>query len=105
MVKRHLYLQWDSTDKCNLKCLHCYHNSEGNKEHKQKKKLMNDNQSKLMMNDLDETAKRWNMIPQIAFSGGEPLMKEGLSNLIDYASKKNIVTSILSNGTLLDIAR
>lgn len=101
MVKRHLYLQWDSTDLCNLRCNQCYHEQQGNSEHKQMKHLMNLEEVFSMINDLDETAKRWEMIPDFAISGGEPLMRKDLYEILDYTNKKNLQTKLLSNGTLI----
>jgi len=101
MAKRHLYIQWDSTNNCNLKCSHCYHNREGNSLHAQDKKLMELDEVKLMIDDLKETAQRWSMIPRIAISGGEPLMREDHLEILEYANKKKVISSLLSNGTLI----
>jgi len=65
MAQRHLYLQWDSTNDCNLGCLHCYHPA-----HTQDGNLMNLEDAKNMIDDLSNTAKRWSMVPRISISGG-----------------------------------
>lgn len=96
MEKRQLYLQWDSTNNCNLDCLHCYHPS-----HIQNKEGMNLSEVKEMLDDLKNTSERWSMIPRISISGGEPLMRKDLVEILDYANKKEIITAILTNGTLL----
>jgi len=101
MTKRHLYLQWDSTDSCNLRCDQCYHEQQGNFEHKQMKHLMSLEEVFSMIDDLDETSKRWNMIPDFAISGGEPLMRKDLYEILDYTNKKELQTKLLSNGTLI----
>ena len=41
----------------------------------------------------------------INFSGGEPLLREDLEDIIYYAAKKRIWTSIVTNGSLLDQSR
>ncbi len=102
MARRHLYLQWDSTDSCNLRCSHCYHNSEGNSNHQQFKELMSLEDVFSMIDDLKETAKRWDMIPRIAISGGEPLMRRDHLNIFDYTQKQEVITNLLTNGTLIN---
>ena len=101
MAKRHLYIQGDSTNDCNLKCSHCYHNNEGNVDHIQDDNLMSLNEVKSMIDDLAETAKRWEMIPRIAISGGDPLMREDHLEILEYACKKKVITNLLTNGTLI----
>lgn len=102
MSKRHLYIQLDTTNDCNLACSHCYHNKEGNKEHiQEKQKVLSSAQIFSLIDDLKETSERWNMVPRIAFSGGEPLMRKDLTSLLEYANRKDVLTNILSNGTLI----
>jgi AdoMet-dependent heme synthase len=96
MKKRQLYLQWDSTNKCNLKCLQCYHPN-----HVQAQNQMKLEEVKEMLDDLRDTAKRWSMIPRISISGGEPLLREDLPKILDYTNRNEIITAILTNGTLL----
>ena len=96
MAKRHLYLQWDSTNNCNLGCTHCYHPT-----HVQDENLMGLKEVKDMLDDLRRTAERWDMVPRISISGGEPLMRRDLLDILGYANEKRILTAILTNGTLL----
>jgi len=101
MVKRHLYLQWDSTDLCNLNCAHCYHNVERSSNNFQDKKSMNLEEVFSMVDDLKETAKRWDMVPRIAISGGEPLLRDDLLKILEYTQKEEVITNLLTNGTLI----
>lgn len=96
MAQRHLYLQWDSTNDCNLGCLHCYH-----KTHIQDESLMTLEDTKKMLDDLSSTAKRWSMVPRISISGGEPLMREDLLEILHYAKEEGVIAALLTNGTLL----
>lgn len=96
MPKRQLYLQWDSTNECNLQCKHCYHHL-----HTSDKREMNLEETKKMLDDLKETSKRWSMTPRISISGGEPLMRKDLFDILNYANENGIITAILTNGTLL----
>lgn len=101
MIKRHLCLQWDSTDLCNLRCDQCYHELEGNFLHKQNKPLMNLEEIFRMVDNLKLTANRWNMIPDFAISGGEPIMRKELFSILDYTLENHVNTRLLSNGTLI----
>lgn len=101
-MKKQLFLQWDSTNDCNLRCRHCYHNEEGQEEHVQEKKsLMSLLQVNDMIDDLARTAERWEMDSKFHISGGEPLMRKDLFKILGYAQKKNIPTKLLTNGTLI----
>jgi len=92
---------------CNLRCEQCYHELEGNFFHKQNKNLMSLKEVFSMAEDLKLTSERWDMIPDFAISGGEPLMRKDLFSILDYTLKENIPTRLLSNGTLItrDIAK
>jgi len=107
MAKK-FFIQWDSTNDCNLDCLHCYHNREG-KEHsthvQRKDTLMTFEEVKNMIDDLEYTSKRWGMIPRFQISGGEPMMREDLMEILDYTKKLNMGTWILTNGTLITLKK
>jgi len=102
MPKQQIFLQWDSTNNCNLKCRHCYHGREGQEKHFQKEEdLISLIEVKSMLDDLSKTAKRWNMIPRFHISGGEPLMRKDLQSILEYSQLKEISTRLLTNGTLI----
>lgn len=84
---------WNCTKTCNLKCKHCYASSD-NKRYDNELTL---DESKKFIDDL----KDFN-VPALLFSGGEPLMKENILELLDYASQRKIRSTISTNGTLLD---
>ncbi len=102
MAKKQLFIQWDSTNDCNLRCRHCYHNKEGNQKHSQEKKsLMGLVEVKNMIDDLIQTSDRWSMNPRLHISGGEPLMRNDLLDILDYTQQNKITTKLLTNGTLI----
>ena len=94
----YFFIQWDATSRCNLFCKHCYHT----KEERQTRPEMTNKQAKNMMDDLSQTTKRWGMSGGIHFSGGEPLLREDIFDLFDYAKNQGLATRVLSNGTLID---
>ncbi len=100
---RKIFIQWDSTNDCNLRCSHCYHNREGEEHssHKQGLNAMSLEDVILMINDLNETAKRWSMKPRFQISGGEPLMRKDLYSILEYTKNLKMEVRILTNGTLI----
>ena len=84
---------WNCTGSCNLKCQHCYYNSE----EKDYSGELTTEEAKRFIDDLANFN-----VPVILFSGGEPLMRKDLFQLIDYAAQKDIRATISTNGTLLD---
>ncbi|MFH1630860.1 MAG: radical SAM protein, partial [Candidatus Aenigmatarchaeota archaeon] len=88
---------WDYTNRCNLKCKHCYANAN----EKLGDELSTEERYKIV-DQLDDAG-----IVAIAVSGGEPLMREDFWEVISYAEKKGIYISIASNGMLItkDVAK
>ncbi|MBL7215842.1 MAG: radical SAM protein [Phycisphaerae bacterium] len=84
---------WNITSACNLKCVHCYNNSGPDvKSHE-----ATTGQAKAVLDDL--AAFR---VPSVLFSGGEPLCRKDLFELLPYAVDKGLRAVISTNGTLID---
>src|SRR3989338_4927268 len=103
MAKRKFFIQWDSTNECNLDCTHCYHNREGEEHanHSQGQNLMSFENVKKMIDDLDNTCKRWNFSPRLQISGGEPMLRKDLMKILEYTNSIGMETRLLTNGTLI----
>lgn len=84
---------WNCTRTCNLKCSHCYSDSE-NKSYDGE---MSSSEAKQLIRDLGEFN-----VPVILFSGGEPLIRNDLFELVEYANQFNIRCTVSTNGTLID---
>ena len=84
---------WNMTRRCNLRCLHCYLDSED----KDYAGELTTEQAKAMIDDLAEMG-----TPVLLFSGGEPFLRKDLFELGEYAISKGIRAVISSNGTLID---
>lgn len=86
-------IKWDITYNCNLRCKHCYNNQYFNK--------IDDstytNQS--LLETMDKLIKIG--ITRIHFLGGEPLISPKILPILYMAQKKNITTTITTNGLLL----
>lgn len=79
------------TRACNLKCIHCLNNSGI----KQKDELTKDELLKLIKK-LSSLG-----VQEIRFTGGEPLLFNGIYDLIRFATEEGICTSLGTNGTLI----
>lgn len=86
---------WNITRQCNLRCVHCYNDSGMGKNSNE----VSTSQAKAVIDDLVSFG-----VPSILFSGGEPLMRHDLFELIEHASRKGVRTVISTNGTLIDEA-
>ncbi len=89
---------WNSTRTCNLKCVHCYTDSENINYRGE----LTTDEAKAMIKDLGQFK-----VPAILFSGGEPLIRKDLFELAAYALEQGIKPTLSTNGTLItrDIAR
>lgn len=84
---------WNCTKTCNLSCKHCYSNSDSKKYNGE----LTTNQAKKMIDGLA----KFN-VPVLLISGGEPLIREDIFEIIKYTGKYNIRSTISTNGTLID---
>lgn len=86
-----MIISWNTTNKCNLYCKHCYRDSgsesAGELSPEEGKKL------------IDEIAKAGFKI--IIFSGGEPLMLPHIFDLVEYTVSLGLRPVFGTNGTLL----
>lgn len=100
---RRLLLQWHITERCNLRCAHCY--QEGS------------NSAELPLSELngilaqfrtllDEVQARWGLPVRghINVTGGEPFIRPDFPDLLKAiaAEKPRITFGILTNGTFID---
>jgi radical SAM protein with 4Fe4S-binding SPASM domain len=84
---------WNITRKCNLQCVHCYNDSGPDRTCNE----ISTAQAKAVIDDLACFG-----VPSILFSGGEPLMRHDLFELIEYAVGRGVRAVISTNGTLID---
>ena len=89
---------FNCTKRCNLRCAHCYSHSAGDAGENE----LTTAEAKALIDDLAQFG-----CPVILFSGGEPLLRPDLLELVDYAVAKGRRAVISTNGTLIspDVAR
>ena len=84
---------WNTTNRCNLRCKHCYINAE---DIDYSNELTHD-EAREFIRDLAAMK-----APVLLFSGGEPLLRKDLFELGRYAVDMGLRAVISSNGTLID---
>lgn len=93
------FVQWHLTEKCNLKCRHCYQEAASGE--------LSYEEICRGMDNVGEAIKSWvrehgmQISPSFHFTGGEPVMKRGLLSVLEYARRAGFSTSLMSNGTLI----
>jgi 12,18-didecarboxysiroheme deacetylase len=83
---------WNVTRRCNLKCIHCYSSSQ-NVHYDDE---LTTEEGKALISDLAEFGS-----PVLLFSGGEPLMRADLPELVRFAIDRGMRAVISTNGTLI----
>ena len=83
---------WNITRRCNLQCVHCYNDSGPDKTCNE----VSTAKAKSIIDDLAAFG-----VPSILFSGGEPLIRPDLFELIGHAVGKGLRAVISTNGTLI----
>ncbi|MBS1259174.1 MAG: putative mycofactocin radical SAM maturase MftC [Candidatus Scalindua arabica] len=86
---------WNVTRKCNLSCVHCYINAVGEDSDEDMGELTT-REAMDMIEDLAAIK-----APMLAFSGGEPLLREDIYELNVYAMKLGLRTILSTNSTLI----
>lgn len=86
---------WNLTRRCNLHCLHCYSQSQ---DRVYADELTTD-EGKRLIADLARYT-----IPMLILSGGDPLFRDDLYALAEYAQELGLRCALSTNGTLIDAA-
>ncbi|MPW25098.1 radical SAM protein [Alkalibaculum sp. M08DMB] len=84
---------WNCTRACNLKCRHCYAEASQSKTCGELTTI----EAKSFMDSLVVYK-----VPVLLFSGGEPLLRRDIFELIEYGKEIGIRMVISTNGTLID---
>lgn len=86
-----LKTEWEVINVCNSKCNTCLH-----WKRKPDSTILTTFEGKELIRQLADIG-----LLNLCFSGGEPLLRKDLVELIDYAKKQALSTSLISNGLLL----
>ena len=83
---------WNCTKQCNLRCRHCYSAST----HEAAAGELTTDEARTMIDDLAAFG-----VPVVLFSGGEPLLRADVFDLIARAHLRSVRTVLSTNGTLI----
>ncbi len=94
------FIQWHLTERCNLRCRHCY---QGRREVQE----MTANEVKREIDGATQMFQAWEeehgirVSPSIHFTGGEPFLYKGLWDVIAYSKAKGYGVAMMTNGSLI----
>jgi len=83
---------WNMTNRCNLRCVHCYISAEDRRYSAE----LSTAQARAFIEDVAEMG-----CPVLLFSGGEPLLREDIFELGEYAARLGVRPVVSTNGTLI----
>jgi radical SAM protein with 4Fe4S-binding SPASM domain len=89
-------LIYEVTQRCNHKCQHCYNVWHQNDSDYPRGELDTHQTLALLAKVLDETD-----CPHVTLTGGEPLLRRDLPQIVRYLHGRNVGVTIISNGRLL----
>lgn len=92
--KAPLYIAWEVTLRCNARCLHCYSESGPGVHHPLE---LTTEEAFRVIDQLAEAG-----LLSLGFSGGEPLLRRDIFQLIERAVHGDLAVSIGTNGALID---
>jgi radical SAM protein with 4Fe4S-binding SPASM domain len=94
------FIQWHLTERCNLRCRHCY-------QERRKVQEMTANEVKREIDGANQMFQAWEeehgirVSPSIHFTGGEPFLYQGLWDVIAYSKAKGYGVAMMTNGCLI----
>ena len=95
------HLQWHITERCNLKCKHCYFDEKFLKNELSSNKLF------AVLDDYTNLLKKWKLsreASRISITGGEPMVKNDFFKFLEkcYQNREKTKYGVLTNGILLN---
>jgi radical SAM protein with 4Fe4S-binding SPASM domain len=86
-------VSWNVTFRCNLRCVHCYLDSGPQK----KSDELSYEEGRFLIDSLQKARTR-----TLILSGGEPLLRDDLFDLIHHGTRKGLYMALGTNGTLIN---
>ena len=89
-----MIVSWNATNECNLRCAHCYRDAGSKKAEE-----LSTDEGRALIDGIAEAG-----FKIMIFSGGEPVMRPDLFELVAYARGKGLRAVLGTNGTLISRA-
>jgi AdoMet-dependent heme synthase len=92
------YIQWHITNKCNLRCKHCYQTDYTTNDQ------MSFEEFKEIGNKIFTTLHKWKKLGDFSITGGEPFLHPRIFDILQFINASEDVSrlDILTNGTLMN---
>ncbi len=94
MDEKPILIFWETTKACGLACKHC-------RAEAITKPLPNELNNEESLRLIDQISDFGKPSPILVFSGGDPLMRKDIWDLIEYANKKGVITALSPSVTPL----
>ena len=95
------FVQWHLTERCNLRCTHCYQTGKGSDE-------LPLGAIKAAIDEIEEMLSAWSdtygihFAPSFNITGGEPFLHRDIFEILEELRRRHFDVFLLSNGTLVD---
>lgn len=95
------FVQWHLTERCNLSCTHCYQTGDRVDE-------LSLAEIREVLDEITEMIKAWEeayaleFSPSLNVTGGEPLLRKDLFEILNEMSSRDFAIYLLTNGILVD---
>jgi AdoMet-dependent heme synthase len=97
-------IQWHLTERCNLRCTHCY--QEGSRKGELSLDEIRDG-----FDEIEDMFSSWSgthgvtLAPSFNITGGEPLLRKDIFEVLSILADRKWDAFVLTNGTLIDSTR
>lgn len=98
------FIQWHLTERCNLRCRHCYQTGEKSDE-------MSLPEMKEFIGEVSDMLDAWadaygiDFARSFSITGGEPFLHQDLFEILEETRRRGFDVSLLTNGILIDEER
>ena len=95
------FIQWHLTERCNLRCSHCYQTGAASAE-------LSYHEILSVIDEIDETVQAWaenyslDFSPSFNVTGGEPFLRSDLYEILSAIRRRGFSIYLLTNGTMID---
>jgi radical SAM protein with 4Fe4S-binding SPASM domain len=94
------WFEWCITPRCNLRCRYCYEEAGKERPNRSQKELVSAEATQIIRS-LGQASRELGRQFVICWSGGEPLLRQDLLELIACARQEGLINSLATNGALL----
>lgn len=94
------WFEWCATERCNLRCRYCYEEAGDDARGRRHRDLTTE-QAMRIVRSLGRSSREVNRQFVICWSGGEPLLRKDIFELIACARDEGMLNSVATNGTLV----